>query len=375
MVLKIPILLIILVVYAANPLPIDSNPTLSSINPVLNPQDAENTENLNTKNEEESKTNENTVNLNMNRGNKKPSELETIIEQQKNIHELLLNAYQSSTPKTINFFNPQDIIKYREQGLLNHQQQPKLESQSLLHSQSQPQTQNQPILPLSHDRKQEKTQNLQSKDLTPMEKIFNSISRSNFRIRGLIIINNNNNNNNVDEDKFTIDEIIKLLEKKEYIGYQDIIEYDQKRKLHYLKAKDEGIRPLKAESTTGDLSETVNEGEKIAGSENLDNITNINHENNSYSSINMLKGKNENVKPLQFEFVKTNTGGLVIVNNVNNNNNEKIKKAYKHREPVNIKNVNDGVQLPMNKLSDKDIKKIVETSIIVNNENNNNNIT
>ncbi len=160
---------------------------------------------------------------------------------------MLLNAYQSSTPKTINFFNPHDIIKYREQGLLNDQQQPKLESQSLLHSQSQSKTQTQPIIPTSDDKKHEKTQNLQRQnlqDLSPMEKIFNSISRSNFRIRGLIIINNNNNNNNVDEDKFTIDEIIKLLEKKEYIGYQDIIEYDQKRKLHYLKAKDEGIRPL-----------------------------------------------------------------------------------------------------------------------------------
>jgi hypothetical protein len=73
--------------------------------------------------------------------------------------------------------------------------------------------------------------------------------------------------------------------------------------------------------------------------------------------------------------IKANTGGLVIVNNVNNNNNEKIKKAYKNREPVNIKNVNEGVQLPMKKLSDTDIQKIVETSIIVNNENNNNNIT
>ena len=73
--------------------------------------------------------------------------------------------------------------------------------------------------------------------------------------------------------------------------------------------------------------------------------------------------------------IKANTGGLVIVNNVNNNNNEKIKKAYKNREPVNIKNVNEGVQLPMKKLSDTDIQKIVETSIIVNNENNNNNYT
>jgi hypothetical protein len=48
-------------------LPMDSNPTLSSINPALNLQDAEITENLNTKNEE-SKNNENIVNLNMNRG-------------------------------------------------------------------------------------------------------------------------------------------------------------------------------------------------------------------------------------------------------------------------------------------------------------------
>jgi hypothetical protein len=146
---------------------------------------------------------------------------------------MFLNSYQSTTPKTFNFFNPSDIIKMREQRLLNIQ--PPQQQQS------------QPLSSNTNNQKTEKIQNLQSKDLLPLEKIFSSISRSNFRVRGLIIINNNNNNNNIDEDKFTVDEIIKLLEKKDYIGYQDIIEYDQARRLRTLKAKqskEEGVRPL-----------------------------------------------------------------------------------------------------------------------------------
>ena len=135
----------------------------------------------------------------------------------------------------MNFFNPQEIIRLREQRLLNNQQE------------YDPHEQKQDLQPLSSTGNTEKIRNLQSKELTPLEKIFNSISRSNFRVRGLVIINNNNNNNNVDEDKFTIEEIIKLLEKKDYIGYQDIVEYDQTRRLRALKAKqskDEAIRPL-----------------------------------------------------------------------------------------------------------------------------------
>ena len=164
-----------------------------------------------------------------------PNELESIIEQQKNIQELLSNAYQSKKSKPVNFFNPQEIIRLREQRLLNNQQE------------YDPHEQKQDLQPLSSTGNTEKIRNLQSKELTPLEKIFNSISRSNFRVRGLVIINNNNNNNNVDEDKFTIEEIIKLLEKKDYIGYQDIVEYDQTRRLRALKAKqskDEAIRPL-----------------------------------------------------------------------------------------------------------------------------------
>jgi hypothetical protein len=166
------------------------------------------------------------------------SEIQLLIEQQKNLNELLSKAANRVSPKDasvaslaptesttvnprkINVFNSNDLIKFLD--MQKNKKAGKIESTT----------------------KSEMTQPLSNREKSPMEKIFSSFETTKFKVKGLVIINNHNNNNNVDEDKFSIDEIIKLLEKKDYIGYKDVMDYDQTRRLKALRAKEESVKKL-----------------------------------------------------------------------------------------------------------------------------------
>lgn len=83
--------------------------------------------------------------------------------------------------------------------------------------------------------------------------------------------------------------------------------------LSYLLISTEGEAPAgeatqilneenKSEQTVN-ADESKTNTDQTANAQNPDNIVNNNHEKDPLTSINMLKGKAEKVKPLQFEFV------------------------------------------------------------------------
>lgn len=352
----------------SNSLPLDTSILSDSVD--------ENDKARNTEDELNTTSKEETINLNLNRVNKNDrmdQQRPINFVNQNDIDDIFdTNRYSEENPtmnaqtyKPLNAFNSNDVKRLKEQP-----------SASTLDTAK---------ISMLRDRDREF-----SRHLSPMDKIFDYISRSTFKVKGLIIINNNNNNNNIDEDKFTIDEIIKLLEKRDYIGYNDIMAYDQTRKLSAIKKqKEASVRTLKMSSPSNinstdpdlrALNTTELVMETVAQFNDPNTIINSNHD--PIVTINMLKAKKgESVKPLQLDslrFDTNNKAGVIIINNKNNNNNEKVAKAYgygyENAQPVNIVNNNDGVQLPIEKLSDKDRANLVENAVIVNNDNNNNNI-
>jgi len=222
-----------------------------------------------------------------------------------------------------------------------------------------------------------------------LESIFDSFTQTSFRVEGLIIINNNNNNNNINEDLFTIDEILELMDKQhqEYLTYNDVLGYDQARRLSAMKER--------AANKTAELKKAAKEEEKEKETplvHLLDNMDEVKQNETDTEDVVSLSSRISYGRPrksksgtaaknLQFASVaSTGPNGVIIINNKNTNNNEQVKAygygkegEYGYQDQINIENSNNGVSLGLDKLSDTDIQNLLDNSIILNNDNSNEN--